>query len=272
MSHFALILPAAGRSTRFRDLNNKKQFMMMDDRAVWLHAVNPFLQLDEVKQIILAISPEDREDFEIRFRANVTILGITVVDGGAERCDTIRNAIPFIDPACDYVAVHDAVRPCVPVPKILDVFRVAKKTGAACLAIPVTDTLKRVEETPGGAAGRKEKPSLDNLIPDESSGAGVFGDGRILETVDRRGLWQMQTPQVFRRDLFEKVYAGLNRENSREATDDAMLFERAGIPVYVVEGSPRNIKITTREDLQLAAAILKSAPRQKSNIFHPFAD
>jgi len=268
MSRFALILPAAGRSTRFRDMNNKKQFMMMDDRAVWLHAANPFLQLDEVKQIILIISPEDREDFEIRFRANVTILGITVVDGGAERYDSVRNAISAISPECDYVAVHDAVRPCVPAAKIQDVFRVAQKTGAACLAIPVTDTLKRVEETPRSA--RKEKPSLDNLIPDEPSAA--VSDGRILGTVDRRGLWQMQTPQVFRRDLFEKVYAGLTPENSQGVTDDAMLFERVGIPVHVVEGSPRNIKITTREDLSLAAAILKSAPRQKSNFFHPFAD
>ena len=271
MPSFSLILPAAGRSTRFRDLNNKKQFMMMDDRAVWLHAANPFLQLDEVKQIILVVSPEDREDFEIRFGANVTILGITVVDGGRERHDSIKNAISAISPQCDYVAVHDAVRPCVPSTKIQDVFRVAKKTGAACLAIPVTDTLKRVEETPRGGSGRKEKPSLDNLIPDEPSAANA-GDGRILETVDRRGLWQMQTPQVFRRDLFEKVYAGLTAENSRDVTDDAMLFERAGIPVYVVEGSARNIKITTREDLSLATAILKSAPRQKTNFFHPFAD
>lgn len=271
MSKFCVILPAAGRSTRFRDMHNKKQFMMLDDRAVWLHAAGPFLQHDDVKQVILVISPEDREDFEIRFGANVTVLGVTVVDGGAERCDSIKNAIARIDPACDFVAVHDAVRPCVTAAKIDEVFRVARKTSAACLAIPVSDTLKRVEGTPK----KSKKPgtiSLDTLLPDDDDADPADGGGRIVETVSREGLWQMQTPQVFRRDLFEQVYAALSPAESRAMTDDAMLFERAGIPVYVVEGSPRNIKITTREDLTLAGAILKTSPRPKKNTFHPFAD
>ncbi len=271
MSKFCVVLPAAGRSTRFRDMHNKKQFMMLEDRAVWLHAAGPFLQHEDVKQVILVISPEDREDFEIRFGANVTVLGITVVDGGAERSDSIRNAIAHMDTACDFVAVHDAVRPCVTAAKIDEVFRTARKTGAACLAIPVSDTLKRVQGTPKKSAGGTKTLSLDNLLPEEDEDAGADGGGRILETVSREGLWQMQTPQVFRRDLFERVYAGLDSGGSRAITDDAMLFERAGIPVFVVEGSARNMKITTRDDLGLAGAILKAAPRAKKS-FHPFAD
>ncbi|MDO4551177.1 MAG: IspD/TarI family cytidylyltransferase [Planctomycetia bacterium] len=277
-NQFCVILPAAGRSTRFKGLRHKKQFTLLDDRAVWLHAVSPFLQMDEVKQVILVISPEDREDFGIRFQADAMILGITVVDGGKERCDSIKNAIPFIDPACDYVAVHDAVRPCITQERIREVFRVARHYHAACLAIPVRDTIKRVKGNAKGRSaekiGSEARLTLENLIPDTNDLEvdSAADDGRILETLNRDGLWYMQTPQVFRRDLFEKVYTESDSTLSKTITDDATLFEKAGIPVYVVEGSSRNIKITTQEDLRLASAILKSLPQQKSKFSHPFAD
>src|SRR3954451_10205716 len=104
MGPFAVILPAAGRSTRFGDPKEKKIYAELDGRAVWLRAAEPFLNRDDVAPTILAIHPEDRELFERRFRASVAFLNILVIDGGAERYDTIAGALERIDPACEYVA------------------------------------------------------------------------------------------------------------------------------------------------------------------------
>ena len=120
-------------------------------------------------------------------------------------------------------------------------FAAAEKTGAAILAIPVSGTLKRV-----GA------------------------DQRIVETLARTDLWEAQTPQVFRRQLLLDAYA---RRSQEPATDDAELVQRLGHPVTVVPGSPVNLKITTRDDLQFAAQALKALPKPKMfGPAHPFAD
>ena len=93
MPKFAVILPAAGKSSRFQDKHYKKPFAPLANRAVWLHSAERFLGRDDVKQLILVISPEDREDFNFKFAANVAILGIDVVEGGAERADSIERAL-----------------------------------------------------------------------------------------------------------------------------------------------------------------------------------
>ncbi len=93
MPRFAVILPAAGRSTRFGDPKQKKIYADLDGRAVWLRAVEPFVNRDDVGQILLAIAPEDRELFERRYRPNVAFLNIQVLEGGAERADSIANAL-----------------------------------------------------------------------------------------------------------------------------------------------------------------------------------
>ena len=92
MAKFAVILPAAGRSSRFHDRNYKKPSPRWPDRAIWLHSAERFLNRDDVMQTILVISPEDREYFQFKFASNVAILGIEVVDGGAERADSVANA------------------------------------------------------------------------------------------------------------------------------------------------------------------------------------
>ncbi len=241
MARFAVILPAAGRSTRFGDPKQKKIYAELDGRAVWLRAVEPFLNRDDVFQIVISIAPEDRELFEIRYSANVAFHNIKVIEGGAERHDSIARALEVVDPSCTYVAVHDAARPCV-TPELIDaVFSAAVNHGAAILGVPIADTLKRVDE-----------------------------HHKITGTVARAGLFGAQTPQVFRRDLFESAYAA-----TRDAsiTDDAMLVESLGHDVYVVEGSPMNLKITTQADLSLAAAILAARPAPKVDApSHPFAD
>jgi 2-C-methyl-D-erythritol 4-phosphate cytidylyltransferase len=241
MAKFAVILPAAGASSRFRDKNYKKPFAPLADRAVWLHSAERFLHRQDVKQLIVVIAPDDREHFDFKFSSNVVILGIEVVEGGKERADSIERAMARIKPDIDFVAVHDAARPCLADEWITRVFEAAEKSGAAILAVPVAATLKRVK-----------------------------ANQTIEETVSREGLWEAQTPQVFRRQLLLDAYA---KRGSFQATDDAQLVERLGQPVTVVQGSPINMKITTQEDLRLAEQALKAMPKPKfKGAGHPFAD
>ncbi|MDB5352018.1 MAG: 2-C-methyl-D-erythritol 4-phosphate cytidylyltransferase [Planctomycetota bacterium] len=242
MGSFAVILPAAGRSSRFGDPKQKKIYADLDGRAVWLRAIEPFLTRDDVSQTIVAIAAEDRELFERRYRPSVAFLNITVIDGGAERHDTIARALEILDPACEFVAVHDAARPCLTAELVEAVFSAAREHGAAVPGVPVADTLKRVDPA----------------------------TGRIMETVPRAGLVAVQTPQAFRRDLLVRAYA--NRAAVSGITDDAQLVEALGHPCHVVAGSPLNLKITTAADLALAAALLQAmAKPRRDGPGHPFA-
>lgn len=239
MPKIAVIMPAAGASRRFRDQNYKKPFAPLAGRAVWLHSAEKFLNRGDVKQVIVVISEEDTEEFNRKFGANIAILGVEVCKGGKERADSVQNALAKVKPDIDLVAVHDAARPCLADKWIDEVFEAAAKDGAAILAAPEPATLKRVSQ------------------------------GKIIETVSRESLWQAQTPQVFRRDLLMKAYAARGGKN---VTDDATLVEQLGYPVMVVEGSPLNLKITTRDDLKLAEQVLKVLPKPKLDGFaNPFA-
>ena len=240
MAKFSVILPAAGKSSRFRDEHYKKPFANLSGRAVWLHSAERFINRDDCVQVILVISSEDREHFDMKFSANAVILGIDVVEGGQERADSIQNALARVQADVDYVAVHDAARPCIADEWIDRVFAEAEKTGAAMLALPVTATLKRVTE-----------------------------DRVIDETVSRENLWEAQTPQVFRRDLLMQAYA---QRGDTSVTDDAQLLEQIGQAVSVVTGSPLNMKITTKQDLRLAELAVKILPKPKLEGFgNPFA-
>jgi len=242
MANVAVILPAAGKSSRFKDKHYKKVFIPLHDRAVWLHAAERFLNRPDVVQVMLVISPDDREYFDFKFSANAAILGVKVVDGGAERADSIQNALVHVRADADLVCIHDAARPCVYEELIDRVFAAAEKTGAAMLGLPVSGTLKRVDPA------RSE----------------------VLETVPRDGLWEAQTPQVFRRDWLLDAYA---HRDGFQATDDAQLLERIDKPVTIVHGSPLNVKITTRDDLRFAELALKAAPKPRDHrMLHPFAD
>ena len=241
MSSFAVILPAAGQSSRFHDPHYKKPFAPLDNRAVWLHSAEKFLNRDDVKQVLIVITAEDRETFQMKFGANVAILGVEVVEGGAERAESVANALARVRADIDFVAVHDAARPCLVDEWITKIFAAAVQSGAAIFAQPVAGTLKR-----GGP------------------------DKQVEETISRENVWEAQTPQVFRRELLLEAYA---QRGDLVATDDAQLVERLGHPVTIVPGSPINMKITTKEDLRLAAHALKALPRPKlKGPSHPFAD
>jgi 2-C-methyl-D-erythritol 4-phosphate cytidylyltransferase len=241
VAKFAVILPAAGRSSRFHDKNYKKPFAPLANKPVWLHSAERFVARNDVKQILIVIAPEDLEHFRFKFAANTTILGIDVVEGGAERADSVSKALARVRPDIDFVCVHDAARPCLADEWISAVFAAGEKTGAAILAIPVAGTLKRVGP-----------------------------DHKIEETVSRAGLWEAQTPQVFSRQLLLEAHA---KRGDFAATDDAQLVERIGHSVTVVPGSPINFKVTTREDLRLAEQALKALPKPKlANPGNPFGD
>jgi len=241
VAKFAVILPAAGKSSRFKDKHYKKPFALLGGRAVWLHSAERFLNRDDVVQTILVIAADDREYFDFKFSSNVAILGITVVVGGAERSDSVQSALARVKPEADFVCVHDAARPCLANEWVDKIFGAAERTGAAIFAIPVAGTLKRVG-------------------PDRT----------IQETVSRQDLWEAQTPQVFRRELLLEAYA---RREGFQATDDAQLVERLGHPVTIVPGSPINLKIATKEDLRLAEQALKALPKPKlKGPVHPFQD
>ncbi len=242
MAKFAVILPAAGQSSRFRD-KEKKPFALLDGRAVWLRSVELFVARSDVVQCIIVISKSDQETFRRRYGANLAFMNIQIADGGAERFESVANALALVREEADFVAIHDAVRPCLTDELVEAACAKAEKTGAALLAVPVTDTLKQVES-----------------------------DQRIRATVPRQGLWQAQTPQIFRRDWLQEAYAK-RKEVKQEITDDAQLVELTGHTVHVVEGSASNIKITAKSDLFLADAILKSRPKPKaSGPIHPFAE
>jgi 2-C-methyl-D-erythritol 4-phosphate cytidylyltransferase len=236
-----VILPAAGKSSRFRDQHYKKPFAPLDGRPVWMHVADRFVNRPDVSQTLLIIAAEDREHFAEKFAGNAAMLGIEVVEGGAERSDSVARALERVRDDADFIAVHDAARPCIAAEWIDAVFAAAERSGAAILATPVHGTLKRAN-------------------PDQT----------IAETASRDKLWEAQTPQVFRRQLLIDAYA---RRGNEAATDDAQLVERLGQKVSIVTGSPMNIKITTKEDLRIAAALLKVLPRPKlASAANPFAD
>jgi 2-C-methyl-D-erythritol 4-phosphate cytidylyltransferase len=242
MSRFAVILPAAGRSSRFEG-REKKPFANLDGRAVWLRSVELFVTRKDVCQSIIIIAPGDRELFRQRYAANLAFMDIQVADGGKERFESVANALKLLRDEVEFVAIHDVARPCVTSEAIDAVFARAEKTGAALLAVPVTDTIKRVDN-----------------------------QKQVQATLSRQGLWLAQTPQVFRKDWLLAAYAERSKLGS-DITDDAQLIEAAGHKVHVVEGSPSNLKITTQPDLLLAKAILQSRPAPKpSGSAHPFAE
>ena len=178
VAKFAVILPAAGRSSRFRGqaLQEAVRAAGRPGRLAAFGRAVP--RRNDVVQVILVISPEDREDFNFKFASNMAILGIEVIRRrrGAGRFG--RGRLGPGEAEADFVCVHDAARPCLTDAWIDEIFAAAEKTGAAIFAIPVTGTLKR-----------------------------VGGDRKIEETVARDGLWEAQTPQVFRRQLLLDAYA-----------------------------------------------------------------
>ncbi|HJZ53649.1 MAG TPA: 2-C-methyl-D-erythritol 4-phosphate cytidylyltransferase [Gemmataceae bacterium] len=234
MSSVAVIIPAAGQSSRFGG-KEKKPFVTLDGRPIWQRSAELFWSRDDVTKVYLVIPPGDKESFRGRFGHLIAFANIQLVEGGAERFDSVANGLAAVPESVAFVAVHDAVRPLAPHSLIDAVFASANNHGAAMPAVPVADTLKRVDPV----------------------------TNRVTETIPRAGLWQAQTPQVFRREWLAEAYAKRGDQQA-PITDDAQLVEATGHAVAVVPGSAANFKITTKEDLDLAEAVLKARASKPS--------
>ena len=232
MSKFAVIIAAAGRSSRFgsQSPREKKVFRELKGRAIWLRSVEAFADRADVAQTIVIVAPDDLDWFKEKYAPNLGFLDLDIVAGGAQRADSVMNALARVQSDIDFVAIHDAARPLMVKQWIDDIFQAAEIHGAAIPATAISSTLKRVD-----------------------------GES-IVETVPRERLFAAQTPQVFRRELILEAYA---KRGDFEATDESSLVERLGQAVHVVKGSPMNIKITTQEDLKIAGALLGILPRAK---------
>jgi 2-C-methyl-D-erythritol 4-phosphate cytidylyltransferase len=206
-----------------------KQFLTLGGLPLLVHSLRVLDASAAVSGIVLAVP---QTDLDYCTRDIVERYGFKkvrrIVAGGAERQDSVRLGLAAVGSEADIVLVHDAVRPFLTEDMIARVVAAAVKHGAAIVAVPMRDTVKRV-----GA------------------------DGLIEETVDRKPLWLAQTPQAFKRALLEEAHEKALR-NGLRATDDAQLVERLGQHVAIVEGSTENIKVTRPEDLMIGEAILVS--------------
>ncbi len=230
-----VVIVAAGKSTRFTQNRNadvlaKKPFAPVGGRAAWLHSAEKFSRREDVAQIILVVAPEDRDVVERVFHDENQAMKIDLADGGAERYESVLNALRQLRPSAKYVAVHDAARPCVRDEEIDAVFKRARETRAAILATQVVGSLKRANQDV------------------------------VKEPVSRDNLWEAHTPQVFERAILERAYAVIDR--NAPPTDDSQLVAALGYDVFLVSGKRTNIKITTRDDLELAELYLAA---EKSN-------
>lgn len=244
-----VIIAAAGRSTRFGERDKLSQDL--GGRPVLLRTVEAFTKRDEVVAIVVAAPPDDIEGFRARFGPALGFNGARIVEGGRiERWESIQRALAAIPDDVTHIAVHDGARPFVSTELLSRVFAAAEVAPAVIPGIPVRDTLKRVADEQVAAAA---DDAIADLILGDLGKTSTSGR-RVLETVARANLCQIQTPQVFDAALLRRAYATVDLAGT---TDDASVIERLGEPVLVVEGDARNIKITAPEDLDLVRALMR---------------
>jgi len=225
MGKLGVVVVAAGRGTRMRTAESK-QYLMIEGKTILAHTLETFQHLPEADEIVVVSGQGDEERCWDDVRRHDITKVSRVVSGGKERQHSVYNGLLALSEGVEDVLVHDAVRPFAEPEHILACWRKACEAGAAVLAVPVKDTIKVVGE-----------------------------DGTIQSTPDRRSLRAIQTPQAFRLSALIRAHREAEAAGF-VGTDDAMLVERIGMQVSVVEGSYDNIKITTPEDLPLAEWLL----------------
>ena len=225
-----VIIPAAGLGTRMAPASAgraaSKQFTELRGVPILVHTLRKFAAAPRVKEIYLALRGADAEKFRARLQEERLGKPVHIVEGGEHRQESVAHALQAVQAqAGDIILVHDAVRPFVEQETIENVIDAAAKHGAAIAAVPAVDTIKQVERTAEGAV--------------------------VQATIPREHIVQVQTPQGFRYSVLRQAFEEATRDGFT-GTDEASLVERMGHPVQVVMGSPRNIKITTPGDLELA--------------------
>jgi 2-C-methyl-D-erythritol 4-phosphate cytidylyltransferase len=229
MPSVASVVVAAGEGRRL-GAGGPKAFVLLAGRALFLHSLERLAGVPGLAEQVLVVPPGRAGEVRGRWGGELGRLRVTqVIEGGARRQDSAAAGFRAVSERTEVVLVHDAARPLVRTEDAARVAEAAARDGAALLAAPLADTLKR------------EGPP-----------------GRVGATVGREGLWRAQTPQGFRREVYAAALERAEREGG-EVTDDAALVERAGGAVSIVEGDPSNLKVTTEADLRLAEAILAAA-------------
>ena len=220
---YDVILPAAGSGKRMAAGRNKL-FLELRQKPILIHTLEVFQQDEECKGIWLAVKPEERSYIEMLLAKYQITKVKALLDGGSERQYSVNNCVKKVEDG-KIVLVHDAARPFITIPTIHKLVEAAYTKGAAIAGVRAKDTMKRVK------------------------------DGVIEETVDRSSLWMIQTPQAFNFEILKRAEQQAEDDHFL-GTDEAMLVERLGQSVYIVESSYENVKITTKEDLVFGEAIL----------------
>jgi 2-C-methyl-D-erythritol 4-phosphate cytidylyltransferase len=225
-----VIIPAAGLGTRMAGPATgkapAKQFTELGGVPVLIHTLRKFAAMKEVSEIVIALRKAEADNFSPRLQQERLGKPVRIVEGGEHRQESVANALQSVNGAADdLILVHDGVRPFVDQETIENVIEAASRTGAAIAAVPAVDTIKQVDRTAEGAI--------------------------VNATIPREHIVLVQTPQGFKASVLKQAFEEAQRDGFT-GTDESSVVERMGHPVAVVMGSPRNIKITTPADLELA--------------------
>jgi len=220
-----VILPAAGAGNRFGGF---KQFQKFDNHTLMEYALQPFLEISEVHEIVVVVPQQHLEEALEHVSSFSSTKRLAVVTGGARRQDSVRMGLNALSQDCSIVCVHDAARPFVTMGMITETIAACQDYDGAITAIPASDTLKKAS-------------TEENVIE---------------KTIPRETIWQAQTPQTFRRAALEKALAAAEQDGIT-GTDEAFLLEQLNYKITIIPGSARNIKITTPDDWTIAEALLK---------------
>jgi 2-C-methyl-D-erythritol 4-phosphate cytidylyltransferase len=222
------IIVAAGKGVRMNG-TVRKQYMDLAGRPILAYSLMAFDECIKIDSIFLVIPEEDIEYCQKNILSLLKLKKkVNIVYGGSERQDSVYNGLKALDDKTDMVVIHDGVRPFINSEQIIACIIGAKETGACILGMPASDTLKRVGKS-----------------------------GIIEKTLARDAVWMAQTPQAFQYHLIIKAHEKA-WQDGYIGTDDALLVERLGVSVKIINGSKSNIKITNREDLKLARALLQA--------------
>ena len=217
------IIAAAGFGERFGE---KKQLKLLNGRPLLFHTIQPFIESELISEILVVVPKDDVIQVDREFKSTLTSKKIEVISGGKTRQESVNNGLKISDKESELICVHDGVRPFVTLSLIEKVIKASMEHDGAILAAPSSDTIKK-----------------------------IMGD-QILETLPREIIWRAQTPQVFSKAALEEAIQIAIDENL-EGTDEASILEKIGYQIGFIEGSPLNIKITTKEDWIFAKAIYK---------------
>ena len=238
-----VIIPAAGLGTRMcaasaGTKSKTKQFFELQGTPILFHTLRKFANHSQVDEVVVALRKNETAGFLKQAEQENFKKPVRVVEGGEHRQDSVANALAALDAAPDdIILVHDAVRPFVDEETITGVIEAVKKYGSAIAGVPAVDSVKQVDRTSDGAV--------------------------VLATIPRERMVMAQTPQGFRFGPLKKAFDEAKADGFL-GTDEASLIERGGGTVHVVMGSPRNLKITTPGDLELAEFFLSQENRRNT--------